>query len=325
MARFRVGMLYYLIFEPEYVERKIGEIFEFGDEWYQCVEGRCKDCHFSEKRYLCKQFIVKNFCLSGIIFKKLEKVGEPYMLEDKKFQKYKVFKTPYIYHKIDCSWQSFADPYYISLEIKENMEEKKLIELLSEKVHNAWMKEKEAQGFSYGKDYDKEKKKHPDMLPYNELKEEVKEYDRATVRAVLQAQKELQSKYNYNNLKSFDLEAAKAGKPVCTRDGHKARIICFDRKGYNMFPIVALIMNGDRESDIYTYRPNGTWDNSGNESDKDLMMLPEKKEGWINIIKTEDGGYCCKGEVNSDYNDAFIENINVLDNRGITVKIEWEE
>ena len=29
------------------------------------------------------------------------------------------------------------------------------------------------------------------------------------------------------NLKEFDLEAAKAGKPVCTKDGRKARIICF--------------------------------------------------------------------------------------------------
>lgn len=32
------------------------------------------------------------------------------------------------------------------------------------------------------------------------------------------------------NLKPFDLEAAKAGKPVCTRDGRKARIICFNAK-----------------------------------------------------------------------------------------------
>ena len=141
------------------MERKIGEIFEYNGEWYQCIEGGCRDCYFSEKRFLCKQFITKNFCTSGIIFKKLEKVGEPYMLEDKKFQKYKVFKTPYIYHKIDCSWQSFADPYFISLEIKEDMEEKKL------------------------------------------------------------------------NLKPFDIQKAGEGKPVFTRDGRKARIICFDRKG----------------------------------------------------------------------------------------------
>ena len=264
------------------MERKIGEIKQVNGEWCQCIEGGCRDCYFSEKRFLCKQFITKNFCTSGIIFKKLEKVGEPYMLEDKKFQKYRVFHTPYIYNKIDYSWQSFADPYYISLEIKEDMEERKLIELLSEKVHNAWMKEKEAQGFSYGKDYDKEKKKHPDMLPYNELKEEVKEYDRATVRAVLQAQKELQGKYNYNNLKSFDIEAAKAGKPVCTRDGRKARIICFDRKGDTS--IVALIMGDNDREEIHSYYKDGK-SVRNQEYSCDLMMYPEKKEGWIVIHK----------------------------------------
>lgn len=31
-------------------------------------------------------------------------------------------------------------------------------------------------------------------------------------------------------MKEFDLEKAKAGHPVCTRNGNKARIICFDRK-----------------------------------------------------------------------------------------------
>ena len=115
------------------MERKIGEIFEYNGEWLQCVEqpkkydktvcaicafqgngncelDRCSGTYRSDKK--------------SVIFKKLEKVGEPYMLEDKKFQKYKVFKTPYIYHKIDCSWQSFSDPYYISLEIKKDMGEK---------------------------------------------------------------------------------------------------------------------------------------------------------------------------------------------------------
>lgn len=48
------------------------------------------------------------------------------------------------------------------------------------------------------------------------------------------------------NLKPFDLEAAKAGKPVCTRDGRKARIICFDAKCNK--PIVALIYDCNKET-----------------------------------------------------------------------------
>ena len=120
---------------------------------------------------------------------------------------------------------------------------------------------------------------------------------------------------NKLNLKPFDIQKAREGKPVCTRDGRKARIICFDRNGYNMFPIVALIMNGDRESDIYTYRPNGTWDNSGNESDKDLMMLPEKKEGWVNVYKERI--YSTKEEAL----EATYDGVTYVD----TVKISWEE
>lgn len=201
------------------------------------------------------------------------------------------------------------------------MEEKKLIELLSEKVHNAWMKEKEAQGFSYGKDYDKEKKKHPDMLPYNELKEEVKEYDRATVRAVLQAQKELQSKYNYNNLKSFDLEAAKSGKPVCTRDGHKARIICFDAKSSK--PVIALITRkSDDYEEGYSFYEDGRACGDKN-NDYDLMMHPERKEGWVNVYYDNDASshrgcryiYDTKEQAIKEAGSAYIT----------TVKINWEE
>ena len=33
-------------------------------------------------------------------------------------------------------------------------------------------------------------------------------------------------------LKPFDLEAAKAGAKVITRDGRPVRIICFDRKNW---------------------------------------------------------------------------------------------
>ena len=312
------------------MEQKIGEIFEINGEWYQCVEHKgCHSCAFALRRGFGFECVFKGTprctCRSDgklVIFKKLEKVGEPYMLEDKKFQKYKVFKTPYIYHKIDCSWQSFADPYYISLEIKqtkEDMEETKLIELLSEKVHNAWMKEKEAQGFSYGKDYDKEKKKHPDMLPYNELKEEVKEYDRATVRAVLQAQKELQSKYNYNNLKSFDLEAAKAGKPVCTRDGRKARIICFDSKNDPQRPIVALVEHNDNEL-LYEYTIDGKdcFSRISTTGTSDLMMLPEKKEGYVNIYRSQVYDTLEKAK------EAYKRTCND-DNYFQTIKIEWEE
>lgn len=83
------------------------------------------------------------------------------------------------------------------------------------------------------------------------------------------------------NLKEFNLEAAKAGKPVCTRDGRKARIICFDLNNKN-FPIVAII-NCDTEENAYQYDIDGVCDEHDN--NLNLMMSPEKKEGWIIIHK----------------------------------------
>jgi hypothetical protein len=94
--------------------------------------------------------------------------------------------------------------------------------------------------------------------------------------------KNIEQVINMQKMKPFDLEAAKAGKPICTRDGRKARIICFDRNWE--YPIVALIEceNGeemisacDKDGKARIYETQGT----------DLMMLPQKKEGWIIIHK----------------------------------------
>lgn len=82
-------------------------------------------------------------------------------------------------------------------------------------------------------------------------------------------------------MKEFDLEQAKAGKPVCTRDGRKARIICFDRD-WDMH-IVALVA-GPLGEEVRYYLSNGkvAFDK---QNDGDLMMLPEKRIGWINVNK----------------------------------------
>jgi hypothetical protein len=80
-----------------------------------------------------------------------------------------------------------------------------LIEQLSDKVHQGWEAEKIKQGFAdhvivsgcFPPYRDCHRcdlptaKHHTDMLPYADLPEHVKEYDRATVRAVLGALDEL--------------------------------------------------------------------------------------------------------------------------------------
>lgn len=73
-----------------------------------------------------------------------------------------------------------------------------------------------------------------------------------------------------NNMKNFDLTAAKAGAPVCTREGKGARIICADRRGYPASVIIALLDDGDREG-VEFYYADGRW---GKDKDRkeDLMM-----------------------------------------------------
>lgn len=75
-------------------------------------------------------------------------------------------------------------------------------------------------------------------------------------------------------LKPFDLNAAKDGKPVCTKDGRPARIICFNAKGV-IYPIIALVEDNGLEVTIHYNEEGKRCDKGTNE---DLMMAPEISE-----------------------------------------------
>lgn len=208
------------------MERKVGEIFEYNGEWYQCIHTKslgCENCDLATKSDIhCSDvFEIRGECLScyrkdgkSVIFKKLEKVGEPYMSNGHLMQTLSGEKQPNSIRDYKTRMCYYAN-CILRIEIKQNkedMEEKKL------------------------------------------------------------------------NFKPFDLEAAKAGKPVCTRDGRKVRILCYDLKGAE-YPIVALVEAHDYlDESISTYDRNGRFDHD-RENKNDLMMLPQKKEGWIIIHK----------------------------------------
>ena len=129
------------------------------------------------------------------------------------------------------------------------------------------------------------------------------------------------------NLKPFDIQKAREGKPVCTRDGRKARIICFDRVGD--FPIVALTDDRDyKEEGVNLYDING----KGSHECFDLMMLPEKKKGWINIYNADTTFYYVDGRVFDTKDEAVKEAKEEIEkeqrekNEYIdTIRVEWEE
>lgn len=260
------------------MERKVEEIFEYNGEWYQCIvqpkgtEGQsCSICsmNFGGK---CPIHVIE-CAMEGrsdgksVIFKKLEKVGEPFKSMGNCYQVYKTYCEP-----TNVGLGSSYDGSKVVIKIKQNKEN---------------MEERE---------YSEEDMKNNPRFKHHKNIEQV---------------------INMQKMKPFDLEAAKAGKPVCTRDGRKARIICWDKKG--LVPIVALIEHENSEI-FLAYYNNGRHtirERSGN----DLMMLLEKKEGWVNVynslgvITFSHNPYDTKEEAMKDKGKYYVD----------TIKIEWEE
>lgn len=117
-------------------------------------------------------------------------------------------------------------------------------------------------------------------------------------------------------LKPFNIEEAKQGKPVCTRDGKPVRIVCFDYKAKD-YSIVGFISYGEYES-ANAFTEEGKWSRARTISNNDLFMAPVKHEGWINIYpnkSTSSQIYHTEEAAKSCANDEVIT----------TVKIEWEE
>lgn len=130
-------------------------------------------------------------------------------------------------------------------------------------------------------------------------------------------------------MRQFNLEeyVKNPTRPIITRVGRAARIICTDRKGVGIdspYPIVALIECHDEiETEaVMTFTPEGR-QRSQSDSDVDLFFAP--KEGWINIYKTKSG--CVQtGEVvvYASKEEAEAKGKR-CENYISTIKIEWEE
>ena len=256
------------------MERKIGEIFEYNSEWYQCVEGyHCYDCDFRHENGTC--IIYANYPESkmgncngnyrtdnqNVVFKKLEKNGKPYEHYGKLYQCYKLL-----------------------MEIEISLLPNNCYPVGKDNLVEIEIKQKE------------------------DMEEDMEE--------------------NKLNLKPFDIQKAREGKPVCTRDGRRARIICFDMNSFNNHIIVALITEENGTESIYSYTSEGKWKETKTEND--LMMLSKKKEGWVNIYKSDNGTYYT-GAIFYEKNDALVNTAEIEITTGIpidcidTVKIEWEE
>jgi len=86
-------------------------------------------------------------------------------------------------------------------------------------------------------------------------------------------------------MKQSNLEKAKKGHPVITKDGMEARIICSDVKNEE-YPIVVLVTDNIGTEDADTYTDDGYFTSKKVDSPHDLRMKQEEKTvKWINRIK----------------------------------------
>ena len=65
-------------------------------------------------------------------------------------------------------------------DVKLPKELEQLVEQMSKNVHEVWAETRIKQGWTYGEQRNDELKTHPCLVPYEELPEEEKEYDRNT-------------------------------------------------------------------------------------------------------------------------------------------------
>lgn len=102
---------------------------------------------------------------------KLEEI-DPDVIEYDSPDAHLTLKPEYIgnYHPNPIS----TDAVHVSAEIVQ------LAELLAVKVHGKWMEKRISEGWTYGKRRNDSKKKHPCIVPYPDLPESEKEYDRNT-------------------------------------------------------------------------------------------------------------------------------------------------
>lgn len=274
------------------MEWKIGEIRQIDGEWYQCIESHfsCEGCDFKNTSRCSHE---GSECLypirqdrTSVIFKKLEKIGGPYDDCGTILQRFKIYTNVTNADTKGLELHIYSNDT-IGIQIKQDKKEDMDIHKVTMSIDD--------------RDYLLDKL---ESILHDTHCQQYKD-------EICEAFSKYIATESVSDLKPFDLEAAKLGKPVCTRDGRKARIVCFDKADER--PIVALISDNKSEF-VYEYLIDGRCYKS-RDDDNDLMMLTEKKEGWINVYD------------NRCYNtkEEAMENKDPYAYYMTTVKVSWEE
>jgi hypothetical protein len=122
-------------------------------------------------------------------------------------------------------------------------------------------------------------------------------------------------------MKPFDLEKAKSGHPLITRDGRKVRFL--GTVNNKIYPLVIAYEDSVGEEHVYPIALNGSF-NGHSRDDRDLFLAPNKKTGWVNIYENHNGEPYTGTKVYKNKDTAIhqkSESNKLID----AVQIEWEE
>ena len=126
-------------------------------------------------------------------------------------------------------------------------------------------------------------------------------------------------------MKQFNLEEYKKNpnRKVITRDGRNVRIVCADVMGA-IYSVLAVYKKDPTHESWNSYTADGKLYTEG-DTDSDLFFAPEKKEGWINLLRNSCGEvfissiYPYEDEKTAKWEASSRSNVVA------TCKITWEE
>ena len=128
--------------------------------------------------------------------------------------------------------------------------------------------------------------------------------------------------------KPFNIDKARAGHPVCTRDLRPVRILCYDMSdGISKDNILALVSETDGSETAYAYNRDGTFMGAGEQHRLDLQLAGTKKSGWINLYRDRITDFLLAYSAVYDTEEDASRHVTCKDDEDYvaSVKIEWEE
>ena len=123
-------------------------------------------------------------------------------------------------------------------------------------------------------------------------------------------------------MKQFNLQKylANPNRQVVTRDGRKVRIICTDRKGLDVKPIVALITLPNCDEIVKCFWADGI-EVRGEENRNDLFFAPTIVKRWGIVYRKAERLFDTREQA-----EKWMEEADEGEKKFCSVcKVEWEE